>query len=357
MTTVRPFNAHTHLREGWMLPRIAVPETRVFSGSIIMPNLKKPVTTCGMANVYRDEILKITGPGYDARMTLYLTGNTTPVMIYRAAETEYISGIKFYPKGATTNSADGVSDIFAMGEVLKAMERTHLPLLIHGEMPDGPLETREQRFIEQILVRLIDQYPDLRIVFEHISSLEGAKFMQKHGKIGNIVATATPHHLCNCSNARYHGNDAIRNSYHCFPVIKSVEHQRALLNILIEGSISGWLMLGTDSAPHPLADKLGNNPKGGCYSTPIAMKMYYTAFMDAQRINPPSQDKTLEDAWVNFAYNNARHFYNLPHIPDLYAKKEYDPSEIIEIDWPEGIATLVYPIRIFNGEFVLRTNT
>ena len=285
-----------------------------------MPNLKPPVTTTEQALAYRARILaalqkafaSIGGTTSSASvidfqplMTLYLTEQTSPDEIRKAKASGLVHAVKLYPAGATTHSDAGVSDIRKVYPVLEAMQREGMPLLIHGEVTDQEVDLfdREAVFIDRVLIPLRAAMPNLRIVFEHITTKQAAQYVSDAtGPLGsNLAATITAQHLLYNRNAIFIGG--VRPHWYCLPVLKREEHRRALLDAATSGSPK--FFLGTDSAPH--ARKLKEHAQGcaGCYTAPHALELYATAFELAGKL----------DRLQGFACEFGPHFYRLPMNP------------------------------------------
>ena len=276
LTITRPDDWHTHVRNGVVLKTVLPHTARQFARAIIMPNLKPPVTTVAQALAYREEILQAVPAGTDFTplMTLYLTGSTTPTEIKLAAESEHIYAFKLYPAGATTNSDSGVADIKAIYPLLAAMEKHDIPLLIHGEVTDDLCDIfdRERVFIESSLTPIVDNFPSLRIVLEHVTTTEAVQFVQAAGQ--NIAATITPQHLLFNRNALL--ACGIRPHYYCLPIIKREHHRLALVAAATSGNPK--FFLGTDSAPHLTSLKETACGCAGCYSAHAALEFYAEVF-------------------------------------------------------------------------------
>lgn len=296
----RPDDWHLHLRDGDMLSRVLPFTSRVFGRAIVMPNLDPPVATVADAAAYRDRILKAVPPGhaFEPLMTLYLTPETTPDEIARAADSPFVAAVKFYPKGATTNSARGVDGLAALDSILGAMERYDLPLLIHGETtdPDCDVFDRERVFLDDTLRPLVERYAGLRVVFEHITTEEAAAFVAEMP--ARIGATITPQHLLMNRNAIFEGG--LRPHHYCLPVLKREADREALVSAATSGNPS--FFLGTDSAPHEVNAKESACGCAGIFSAPVAIETYAEAFLRAGRI----------DRLEGFASHFGPDFYRLP---------------------------------------------
>ena len=248
LTLTRPDDWHLHLRDGVQMQAVLPHTAQRFARAIVMPNLKPPVVTTAMALAYRARILAALPQGmrFEPLMTLYLTDHTAPAEIIAARASGAIHGVKYYPAGATTHSDSGVTDIDKCHATLEAMQQAGMPLLVHGEATDPAVDVfdREKVFIERVLVPITRRFPQLRVVFEHITTREAVEFVQ--GAADNVGATITVHHLLLNRNALFQGG--IRPHHYCLPVLKRENHRRALVEAAI--SSSPKFFLGTDSAPH-----------------------------------------------------------------------------------------------------------
>ena len=301
LTLTRPDDWHVHLRDGEGLAAVVADTARQFARAIVMPNLKPPVTTVALAQAYRDRILAALPKGaeFTPLMTLYLTESTTPGEVERARRSGLIYGVKYYPAGATTHSDAGVRDLSRCHETLKAMEDLGLPLLVHGEVTDPAVDIfdRERVFIERHLIPLVQRFPRLKLVLEHITTASAVKFVLTADR--TVAATVTPHHLLYNRNALFQGG--IRPHYYCLPVLKREEHRQALVRAATSGSPK--FFLGTDSAPHARSAKESACGCAGIYSAHAAIELYAEAFEAAgalERLEP-------------FASHFGPDFYGLPH--------------------------------------------
>ncbi len=299
ITLTRPDDWHVHLRDGDAL-RTVVPHTAAqFGRAIVMPNLRPPVTTAAQAVAYRERIVAAVpeGVAFEPLMTLYLTDNLPADEIVRAKDAGVVA-VKLYPAGATTNSDAGVTDLRKTYKTLEAMQRAGLPLLVHGEVtsPDIDLFDREAVFIDQQLIPLRRDFPELKIVFEHITTKEAAQYVAQADR--HTAATITAHHLLYNRNAIFTGG--IRPHYYCLPVLKRETHRLALVQAATGGS--DRFFLGTDSAPHPAQLKEHASGCAGCYTAHAAMELYAEAFDAANAL----------DRLEAFASFNGPDFYNLP---------------------------------------------
>jgi dihydroorotase len=300
LTITRPDDFHIHVRNGAILKTVLPHTAKQFARAIIMPNLKPPVTTVTQALAYRKEILQAvpTGIDFTPLMTLYLTASTPVSEIKKAAASEHIYAFKLYPAGATTNSDSGVADIKAIYHLLAELESLAIPLLIHGEVTDQNCDIfdRERVFIESSLTQITQNFPDLRIVLEHVTTSEAVQFVKSSGS--NIAATITPQHLLYNRNALLAGG--IRPHYYCLPIIKREHHRLALLEAATSGNPK--FFLGTDSAPHITSLKETACGCAGCFSAHAALELYATAFEAVDAL----------DKLEGFASFFGADFYRLP---------------------------------------------
>ncbi len=275
----RPDDWHLHLRDAEMLGRVVPYTARVFGRAVVMPNLSPPVATTAAAEQYAERIRSHVPAGSRFRplMTLYLTESLSPEEVARAAASPDVVGVKLYPKGATTNSADGVEGLDALGSVLVAMEKAGLPLLIHGEVTETSTDVfdRECRFLESTLAPLVERHEGLRVVFEHITTKEAAEYVTSAPP--RVAATITPQHLLLNRNAIFEGG--LRPHLYCLPVLKREEDREALVAAAISGDPS--FFLGTDSAPHTRETKEASCGCAGIFSAPVAIEAYAEAFARA----------------------------------------------------------------------------
>ncbi len=283
LTLTRPDDWHLHLRDGAHMQAVVADTARQFARAIIMPNLRPPVTTTGLALAYRQRILDAlpAGSGFQPLMTLYLTDNTAPEEIARAKASGVVHGVKLYPAGATTNSDSGVTDILKCHAALEAMQEHDLPLLVHGEdtHPLVDVFDREQVFIGKVLVPLLDRYPRLRVVFEHITTRQAVEFVK--ASPANVAATITVHHLLYSRNAMFAGG--MRPHMYCLPVLKREEHRWALVSAATSGNPK--FFLGTDSAPHARNAKESACGCAGIYTAHAALELYAEVFEAAKALD------------------------------------------------------------------------
>lgn len=300
ISLIRPDDWHLHLRDGAAMASVLPHTARQFARAIVMPNLKPPVTTAQDAAAYRERILAALPEGmrFEPLMTLYLTDNTPPDEIRRAQDTGFIHAVKLYPAGATTNSAAGVTDLRKCYKTLEAMQELDMPLLVHGEVTNHDIDLfdREAVFIERVMRPLRRDFPELKIVFEHITTKDAAEYVAEAE--GPIAATITAHHLLYNRNEIFKGG--INPHYYCLPVLKREVHRLALVTAATSGDER--FFLGTDSAPHPMHAKESSCGCAGCYTALHAMELYATAFEQAGAL----------DKLEAFASLNGPNFYGLP---------------------------------------------
>ena len=314
LTITRPDDWHIHFRDGAAMQSVLPDTARVFGRAIAMPNLKPPVTTTLLADEYRARLLAAVPAGvvFEPLMTLYLTDNTTPDEIRRAKASGFVHAVKYYPAGATTNSDSGVTDLVRAYPAIAAMEEVGMPLLLHGEVVDGGIDVfdREAVFIERHLTRLLRDFPALRIVLEHITTRQAAKFVASAP--ANVAATITVHHLLYNRNAMFRGG--IRPHFYCLPILKRESHRQALVAAAISGNPK--FFLGTDSAPHAVGAKESSCGCAGIYTAHAAIELYAEVFEDAGAL----------DRLEAFASFHGADFYGLPrHADSLTLRRESWP--------------------------------
>ena len=276
LTITRPDDWHLHLRDGEPL-KIALPYTvRQMARAIVMPNLKPPVRNVADAAAYRARIIAAIPAGmtFEPLMTLYLTDNTSPADIVAAKASGFVKAVKYYPAGATTNSDSGVTDIRKCDEAIATMQEVDLPLLLHGEVTSDEVDTfdREKVFIEKHLADLVQRFPRLRVVLEHITTANSVKFVLEASN--KVAATITPQHLLFNRNSIFKGG--IRPHLFCLPILKREEHRLELIKAATSGNPK--FFLGTDSAPHTRNSKESCCGSAGCFSGLHAMELYAKAF-------------------------------------------------------------------------------
>jgi len=321
LTIRRPDDWHVHLRDAKMLRTVAPHTARQFARAIVMPNLVPPITTVEAAAAYRERIIAASGPGFTPLMTCYLTDNASPDEIARGfADGAWIAA-KLYPAGATTNSASGVTDIRNIYPTLARMEQIGMVLCVHGEVtdPDVDVFDREEEFIDLVLKRLVEDFPALKIVLEHITTEQAVDFVERNAR--NVGATITPHHLIINRNALFAGG--LRPHAYCLPVAKRERHRLAVRRAL--KSRSPNFFLGTDSAPHARAAKESACGCAGIFNAPYALESYATVF----------EEEGALDKFEAFASLNGPRFYGLP------VNEETVRLERTEVQVPEEIDGLV----------------
>ncbi|HWC56063.1 MAG TPA: dihydroorotase [Sphingomicrobium sp.] len=321
LTIRRADDWHVHLRDGDMLRKVAPYTTRQFARAIVMPNLVPPVTTAEAAAAYRERIVAAAGPGFTPLMTCYLTDETKPDEVARGFEEGIWLAAKLYPAGATTNSASGVTDVRNIYPVLERMQAIGMVLCVHGEVTDLAVDVfdREAVFIERVLWRFVDDFPELKIVLEHITTADAADFVSANAP--NVGATVTPQHLIINRNAIFAGG--LRPHAYCLPVAKREKHRLAVRKAATSGLEN--IFLGTDSAPHAREAKESACGCAGIFNAPFALESYTTVF----------EEEGALDKFEAFASLNGARFYGLP------ANEERVTLERSEVDVPEEIEGLV----------------
>ena len=300
LTLTRPDDWHLHLRDGALMQSVLADSARQFARAIVMPNLRPPVTTTEQAQAYRARILAAlpAGAAFEPLMTLYLTDNTTALEIRHAKESGIIHAVKLYPAGATTNSAAGVTDMRKTYPALEEMQRCGMPLLVHGEVTDPAVDIfdRERMFIERVLQPLLRDLPQLRVVFEHITTRDAVQFVTDAPD--TVAATLPVHHLLYNRNALFNGG--LRPHYFCLPVLKRETHRAALAKAAASGNPK--FFLGTDSAPHAQHTKETACGCAGIYTAHAALELYAEAFEQMGAL----------DRLEGFASFYGADFYRLP---------------------------------------------
>lgn len=304
LTIVRPDDWHLHLRDGAALRSVVADSARQFARAIVMPNLRPPITTVSAALEYQARILAALPEGvvFSPLMTLYLTESTPVDEVRLAASDARIAAFKLYPAGATTHSEAGITSLRRVYPLLEAMEKYDIPLLIHGEDTDPNVDIfdREKAFIDKELIAITRQFPQLRIVFEHITTRDAVDFVRASGL--TVAATITAHHLLYNRNALLAGG--IRPHFYCLPVLKRESHRQALIEAATSGETK--FFLGTDSAPHPQSQKESGCGCAGCYTAHAALELYATVFDTAGKL----------DQLEKFASFNGPDFYRFPRNTD-----------------------------------------
>jgi dihydroorotase len=300
LTIRRPDDWHVHLRDGAMLEAVAAYTARQFARVIVMPNLQPPVTSMAMAEAYRARILSAlpAGAAFTPLMTAYLTDDADAGEIARGHEAGVFTACKLYPANATTNSAAGVTNLSNIRAVLEAMQRIGMPLLIHGEVTDPAVDIfdREAVFLERVLTPLLRDFPELKVVLEHITTAEAVDFVAAAGP--RVGATITPQHLHLNRNALFAGG--LRPHAYCLPVVKRERHRLAVRRAAVSGSPQ--FFLGTDSAPHLVGAKESGCGCAGIFNAPFALESYLTVF----------EEEGALDRFEGFASEHGARFYGLP---------------------------------------------
>jgi dihydroorotase len=300
ISITRPDDWHAHFRDGEAMASVVGATARQFARAIVMPNLKPPIVNTKLAKAYRERILGALpkGAAFEPLMTLYLTDNTPAAEIAKAKASGYVKAVKYYPAGATTNSAAGVTDLRKCDAVLEAMQAAGMPLLVHGEVTDAEVDVfdREVVFLERTLAPLVKRFPTLKIVVEHITTHEAAAFVERASE--NVAATVTAHHLLMNRNAIFSGG--LRPHHYCLPVLKREPHRRALVKAATSGNPK--FFLGTDSAPHSRANKESDCGHAGIYTAHAALELYAEAFEAAGAL----------DKLEGFTSHHGADFYGLP---------------------------------------------
>jgi dihydroorotase len=315
LTIRRPDDWHVHLRDGAMLAGVVPYTARQFARAIVMPNLSPPVTSTEAGRAYRDRILAAVPAGlaFEPLITCYLTDSLDPDEIARGHGEGVFTAAKLYPAHATTGSAHGVTDVANIRGVLERMQAIDMPLLIHGEVTDHDVDIfdRERVFIERTLEPLVRDFPELRVVFEHITTKEAAEFVAASGP--NIAATITPQHLHINRNAMFQGG--IRPHAYCLPVAKREVHRLALRKAATSGSAQ--FFLGTDSAPHAVSAKESACGCAGIFNAPYALESYIAVF----------EEEGALDQFEGFASLHGPAFYKLPVNDDTVTLRKV-PTEV-----------------------------
>jgi dihydroorotase len=330
LTLKRPDDWHLHLRDGAAMASVLAATARCFGRAIVMPNLKPAVRTTQQALHYRERILAALpeGAAFEPLMTLYLTDDTPPEEIGRARLSGRVFGVKLYPAGATTHSDEGVTRISRCFHAIEKMEQMGLPLLVHGESTDPAIDVfdREKAFLEEVLGPLLERFPQLKVVLEHVTTRDAVQYVEVTGP--NVAATITAHHLLMNRNALFMGG--IRPHHYCLPVLKREEHREALVEAATSGNPK--FFLGTDSAPHSRQAKETDCGCAGIYTAHAAIELYAIAFEEAGAL----------DRLEGFASQFGAQFYGLP--------PNRDTITLVREDWkvpdtlPFGAEKLV-PLR------------
>jgi dihydroorotase len=322
LTLRRPDDWHVHLRDGAALAAVVKFTAQRFGRAIVMPNLKPAVTTTASAGAYRDRILAALPKDthFEPLLTLYLTDATAPEEIDRARASGFVHGVKLYPAGATTHSDAGVTDIARVERVLARMQELGMPLLVHGETPGPDVDVfdRETHFIDAVLQPLLERFPGLRVVFEHITTLRAVEFVSDARS--GVAATITPQHLLHNRNAIFSGG--IRPHYYCLPILKRERDRQSLLRAATSGNPR--FFLGTDSAPHERSAKQSACGCAGMFTAHAALELYAEAFDSAGCL------ERLE----GFASQFGADFYGLPRHDEAITliRKSWSPPQSYAFD-------------------------
>ena len=303
LTITRPDDWHVHLRDNDSLGGTVPSAARYFGRSIVMPNLTPPVTDADQALAYRERILghRPANSTWRPLMVIYLTDVTSPELIRQAGESA-ITAAKLYPAGATTHSDAGVTALENIFPSLQTMAELGMPLLVHGEVTTSSVDIfdREKRFIDEQLAPVVEEFPDLKVVLEHVSTREAVRFVSQSGK--NVAATITPQHLM------YNRNDmlvgGVKPHFYCLPILKRDFHQEALRDTVANGSSK--FFLGTDSAPHEQHTKESASGCAGCFSSHAPIELYAEVFEELGAL----------DNLESFASHHGPDFYGLPRNTD-----------------------------------------
>jgi dihydroorotase len=327
----RPDDWHVHLRDGDILKLVADHTARQFARAIVMPNLSPPVTTVAAAEAYRERINNAVSDEFNFTplMICYLTDTIDPAEVEKGFTEGVFTACKLYPANATTNSDHGVTDIKNIYAVLETMQRIGMPLLVHGEVTEKHIDIfdREKVFIDQVMTPVKRDFPELKIVFEHITTKDAAEFVEAGDE--RIAATITPHHLEFNRNAIFDGG--IRPHYYCLPVAKREEHRLALRRVATSGSHK--FFLGTDSAPHTIGAKESACGCAGLFNAPCALESYAKTF----------EEEGALDKLETFASENGPRFYGMP------LNEEKVMLEKTGLDMPERLGNADNPIAPFHA--------
>jgi len=330
LTLKRPDDWHLHLRDGASMASVLGDSARRFGRAIVMPNLKPAVRTTQQALHYRERILAALpeGAAFEPLMTLYLTDDTPPEEIARAKLSGHVFGVKLYPAGATTHSDEGVTRISRCFHALEKMQQMGLPLLVHGESTDPAIDVfdREKAFLEDVLGPLLERFPELKVVLEHITTRDAAQYVEVTGP--NVAATITAHHLLMNRNALFMGG--MRPHHYCLPVLKREPHRRALVKAATSGNPK--FFLGSDTAPHARNTKETECGCAGMYTAHAALELYAEAFEAAGDL----------DRLEGFASHFGADFYGLSRNKGSITLEKRD--WVVPGEYPFGNETVV-PLR------------
>ena len=328
ITLVQPDDWHLHVRDTPFTASVLPATLRCYRRAIIMPNLHPPVTTVASAAAYRARILSAVpvGTDFEPLMTLYLNDSFDASEIRKAKDSAIVHGVKLYPKGIAHKDQPGITDIEGSFPTLEAMEKYDFPLLVHAESTDSAVDPfdRESKFVETTLTRIVERFPGLRVVVEHISTRQAVDFVLSAGP--NVASTVTPQHVLLNRGALF--ERGIRPHHYCIPLLKREEHRLAVLRAITSGSQK--FFLGTDSAPHSRDTKENACGCPGIYSAHASLELYAMAFDELHAIHH------LEA----FASFNEPNFYRLPRNTSTLEKKNWQlPSE-----FPYGTGEILIPL-------------
>ena len=340
LTIRRPDDMHLHLRDGATLRAVAPWTARQFARAIVMPNLAPPVTTSALAAAYRERILAAVPEGlaFTPLMTAYLTDDTDADDLAAGFADAVFTAAKLYPAGATTNSANGVTDVAKIEAVLERMTAIGMPLCVHGEVtdPDVDVFDREAVFIERVLAPLVARFPELKLIFEHATTADGVRFVESAG--ANVAATITPQHLHINRNAMLVGG--IRPHMYCLPVAKRETHRLALRKAATSGNPK--FFLGTDSAPHHRHAKESGCGCAGIFNAPFALESYLQVF----------DEENAVDRFEAFASEHGARFYGLPLNEGTVMLERADGEVPAEVDGGEAAIVPFHAGERLNWRFV-----
>jgi dihydroorotase len=331
LTIRRPDDWHVHFRDGPVLRQVVPYTARAFARAIVMPNLTPPVTTRSMAAEYRERIRAAVPPDTDFQplMTCYLTDDTDPADLVAGHRAGVFTAAKLYPAHATTNSQFGVTNIEAIYSVLEVMADEGIPFLVHGEITRADVDVfdREKGFIDEVLVPLLERYPRLRVVMEHVTTQEGVELVRAQS--GRMAGTITPQHLLYNRNSLFQGG--LRPHLYCLPVLKRERHRVALRAAATSGERS--FFLGTDTAPHLRHLKESACGCAGVFSAPIALEAYLRVFAEENAL----------DRFEAFASLNGPAFYGLPLNEErvTYVNLPAQVAETVEVEGEGEIVCLL----------------
>ncbi len=338
LTIQRPDDWHVHFRDGNMLKAVALHTARQFGRAIVMPNLVPPVTTIDAAKAYRERILATlpAGSNFTPLMTCYLTDTADADEIINGYQEDVFAAVKFYPAGATTNSDSGVTDIKNVSGVFERMQESGMPLLVHGEItdPETDIFDREALYIDQVLTPIMTDFPELKIVMEHVTTKDAVDFVRSHQSGGRLAATITAHHLVINRTDIFKGG--INPHLYCLPIAKREVHRLALRDAATSGEAS--FFLGTDTAPHARHAKESACGCAGVFTAPTALETYAQVF----------DDEGALDKLEAFASLNGPAFYGREVNADTVtlARTNWTPDEFVTTQDDD-------PVRVFGGGEVL----